>query len=560
MTHPFPALRAVLAGAALAALLAGCGGGGGGGGGDTEATTAALTPIGTTAADDPAATDSPTVVPACTNCAAVDAKTYAGAGVGVWQKANTTGAALDVPVSISGLAGQDVTLVFTNESASDVAFPAINNAAQAGQDLLAQDLRSQMAAPAADDAEAERREFNRKGWADRLAAANPGNAILRSVITPTQYAVGATRSFYHDDQTSRPAMLQHQATASDGSKVNVWVETSEFGAGKVTAAMAEQLANGFAKAGGTYDLLKTAGGALWGPHDRAGMISGTALPVDIVLLNLDRNQKPYGTVGFFWSVHQLAKSVDSRSNESLSLYLDSETMYLGGDRGAKMIQMTLAHEAMHMSNFYRRGVLMGQPYQYETWLEEMTAMMLEDAAATAIDASYNPTRDMRLQDYLRYGSYNCALRNWTPFGTPCESYAVSGSFGGFLLRQLGVGFYQNLLNQRQTNSEAALNSAIQAVRPGSGMGQQLRHFAASAIGTLPASAPATFGFPTRKEAGFDIPAIDARQYKSLRTLPAASPASLMAYGNFPVVRRAVAGTFAETVRVPPGTTLSVVIH
>ncbi|HEX2546908.1 MAG TPA: hemagglutinin, partial [Ramlibacter sp.] len=373
------------------------------------------------------------------------------------------------------------------------------------------------------------------------------------------YAVGATRSFYLDQQDSRMATLQRQVTTGDGTKVNVWVESSEIGAAKVTPAMAEQLAGSFGKAGGIYDMVKAAGGPLWGPHDTPGLIPGAGQPVDIVVLNFDRNRTPYGMLGFFWALHQLQRSVDSRSNESVSLFLDAETLYLGGERGAKMIRMTMAHEAMHMGNFYRRGVLMGPTYQYETWLEEMTAMMMEDAAASAIDPTYSPLRDVRLQDYLAHGSYNCALQDWTPYAA-CESYAVSGSLGGFLLRQLGVGFLRDLLHQRQVASVAALDTAIQAAKPGSSLGQQLRNFAATAIGVLPVSAPAPFGFPARNEGGFAIPAVDASQFKARRALPAGSPASLAAYGHHPVVRRAVRGTFAETVRVPPGTTLSVVVH
>ncbi|MFL6693920.1 MAG: M30 family zinc metallopeptidase, partial [Ramlibacter sp.] len=62
------------------------------------------------------------------------------------------------------------------------------------------------------------------------------------------------------------------------------------------------------------------------------------------------------------------------------------------------------------------------------------------------------------------------------------------------------------------------------------------------------------------EAGLTIPQIDARSFKSIQVLPSASPATLAAYGNFPVVRRGVRGTYAETVRVPTGTVLSVVIR
>ena len=123
-----------------------------------------------------------------------------------------------------------------------------------------------------------------------------------------------------------------------------------------------------------------------------------------------------------------------------------------------------------------------------------------------------------------------------------------------------MGFFKDLLRQEQANSEAALDRAIGKARPDSGLGQELRHFAASAIPTLPARAPARFGFPARKEGGFDIPAIDASALKASRRLPLSSPSSLLAYGNFPVLRRAVTGSFTEIVRVPAGTTLSVVIH
>ena len=568
MTNHPRGLRAILGSALLATLLVACGGGGGGG---DPAVAPASTP-GAAATDATSAGSSspvPTLpaaasaaAPACANCAAVDANTYAGSGVGIWQKTNSGSVAMDVPVSIAGLTGQDVTLVFTNEAATAVPLPAINQGTPPARALLSKDL-SMQAAGGTTDAQAAIREFNRKGWAERIAQANPEGVIRRSLVTPAPltavHAVGATRSFYLDNQDSRTATLQRQLATSDGTKVNVWVESAEIGAAKVTVPMADQLATSFAKAGGIYDMVKTAGGPLWGPHNVAGLIPGSGQPVDIVVLNFDRDRTPYGVVGFFWALHQLQRSVDSRSNESTSLYLDAETLYLGGQRGAKMVQMTMAHEAMHMGNFYRRGVLMGAQYQYETWLEEMTAMMMEDAAASAIDATYNPLRDVRLQDYLGYGSYNCALQDWTPFAA-CESYAVSGSLGGFLLRQLGIGFFQGLLQQRQADSVAALDGAIQAARPGSGLGQQLRNFAATAIGTLPLSAPASFGFPARNEAGFAVPAVDASQLKAQRTLPTASPASLAAYAHHPVVRPAVKGTFAETVRVPPGATLSVVVH
>jgi hypothetical protein len=559
--------RSALIALAVAAALTGCGGGGGGSDGATAPVTLGGTPGDTTATTVPGTGSTPAaassdLAPACSNCAAVSPTSYAGSGVGIWQKTNSSGAAMDVNVAITGLAGQDVTLVFTNPTATDAALPAINTTASAS---YAQELRKDVIGEPGATAQDEIREFNREGWHRRLQDARTEAAIKglqRSAVpqAATVHAVGATRNFYHMDKSTRTARLQKQLTAGDGTVVNVWVETTEIADTKVSTAISDQLATSFARAGGIYDMLKSVGGPLWGAHGYPELISGSGQPLDIVVLNFDRNQQPYGMVGFYWSLHQFTKAADARSNESVSMYLDSETMYLGGARGLQTARMTLAHEGMHMSNFYRRGISMGQAYQFDTWLEEMTAMMMEDAAASSIDASYQPLRDQRLRDYLGYGSYNCALRNWTPYAGSCESYAVSGSFGGFLLRHLGVGFFRDLLARKQAGSETVLGAAIQAVRPDSGIGAQLQSFAASAIGTLPASAPAGYGFPARSEAGFDIPAVDASAFAGSRVLPSGSPSTLLSYANFPVARKAVNGTYAEKVRVPAGATLSVVVH
>lgn len=494
----------------------------------------------------------------------MSASAYSGSGVGVWQKANASGADLDVPISISGLTGQDVTLVFTNQTATDAPFPAIVTRSMASQMFQNQVQLSPADQPTHD----EIAEFNRAGWARKVdeSRANPisPNITASAPLAAVVYPLGSSRTFYHSDATTRTATLRLQTTTSDGTKINVWVESAEYSPTKVTSALVSQLATAFARPSGIYDMLKATGGPLWGPHNfSSSMISGTGQPVDLVVLNFNNDAQPYGMVGYFWGLHNLLKTVDSRSNESLSFYLDSETLYLAGASGVKTEVMAMAHEGMHMNNFYRRQVSMGRQYAYDTWLEEMTAMMSADADSNAIDPTYNPTRD-ELQQYLSYGtngSYNCALKNWTPFAAACESYSVSGSLGGFMLRQLGVAFYKNLLNQNQASSEADLDSAIKSARATSSLSEQLQRFAVSAAGVLPAStAPATYGFPARTESGFTIPLIDASAFKSVQVLPTTSPATLAAYGNLPVVRRAIRGTYAETVRVPVGTTLSVVIH
>lgn len=244
----------------------------------------------------------------------------------------------------------------------------------------------------------------------------------------------------------------------------------------------------------------------------------------------------------------------------IAIYIDTETMYLDATRGMSTQLNTIAHEAMHMSNFYRRSVLMGPEFGYDLWLEEMTAMMMEDAASNLIDTVYHPIRDGRYPDYLAFGSYNCPLLSFT-FPTPCDSYSSTGSFGGYLLRQMGMPFYKNLLRQNLDDSEAALTAALKTVQPEATLGQQIRKFSVAAVAALPAfGAPAGYGFPQRVDGLFNMPVIDAQTFKLFRLLPSTAPTTLEGYASFPVVRKAVTGTFTEVVRVPAGSSLTVVVN
>jgi hypothetical protein len=272
--------------------------------------------------------------------------------------------------------------------------------------------------------------------------------------------------------------------------------------------------------------------------------------------------------GYFWGLNNFKKGAGelAYSNESVSMYMDTETMYLDGDTGMRQIVTALAHEGMHMQNFYRRSVSMGSPFAFDEWLEEMSALMMEDWASYSLDNSHNAIRDGRLPYYLNYhgsGSYNCALTRWDPMGAVCESYAVVGSFGGYLNRQFGLGFFQSMLRSTgQADSTAVLEAAIKAQRPTSGIGQEMRRFSAAAAGLVPLSADvAGYSMPARNDDGLQLVAMDpAALGESGRGLPAAVPPTLQGFASFPVSRFRPTGTYKETVRVPQGSTLTVVIR
>ncbi|WP_342051132.1 MULTISPECIES: M30 family zinc metallopeptidase [unclassified Cupriavidus] len=550
------------------AVLAACGGGGDDAPAaqSTTATTGTQTPgtpgtPGTPAT--PVAKPTSVVSPACSGCAAVDANTYAGSGIGVWQNINATASAVDMPISISGLGGQDVTLVFTNQTGTAQTMPTIPLTASylpaiAASAIQLDDGKSAITRRISD--------FNRDGWA---ALAGPRKAGINgssfgTVPQRAAYTVGDTRNFFHEDNSVRATTLVRTDTASDGTVVNFWVESAESDPTKVSAAIVNALYAGFVPTGKIYDMLKQTGGPVWGPHPYTDLISGAvAQPIDIVILNFDNNGRPFGVVGYFYARNALTTAGSAFSNQSVSLYLDAETLYLGGSSGLQSMLLTMAHEGMHMQNFYRRAVVQGPANAFDTWLEEGTAMMMEDFASQSIDPTYNAIRDVRFPNYVGYkaGSYNCSLTTWDPFGAACDSYSVSGSLGGFLDRQLGLAFYKHLLtNVSSTDSLAVLDSSIRAIAPTSSLGEQLRRFGATSASLMKAPSPAGFGFPARAEGGFTLPVIDPQALLATRTLTQSVPATLQPYASLPVVRRAVSGTYSETVKVPAGSTLSVVIQ
>jgi len=546
----------------MAAVLSACGGGGGGsdaasGGADGQSAKS----LGTTP-----------LAAACSGCAALDANTYAGSGTGVWQASNGSTSAEDFPLHISGLKGQSVTMIFTNESQEAVAMPALRlDTAQQSYATMASG-KAAVDAGAAIQGDAAIAEFNRSGFA-RFLGPNAGAGAAQKSMAPAAplassvgYVPGDQRSIYLTDGRQRTVQLQATKAASDGRTVNLWVEPSELSPGRVTGDMVTRLRDVFANPGGIYDVLQKVGGPVWGPHSAPNyFIAGTAQPIDIFLVNMDQSGTPYGVIGYFWALNNFRSDVLAQSNQSLSMYMDTETLYMDGERGFMHIVSALAHEGMHMQNFYRRGVLMGSAYTFDTWLEEMSAMMMEDWVSSALGQGFNAIRDTRFPSYLGYGgkgSYNCSVTDWTPMGASCESYAVNGSFGAYLNRQFGLDFFTSLLNGGAAgDSSALLNAAIQARRAESGIGQELRRFSAAASALVPLGAGiAEYSLPARFDSGLSLAGIDPAAFGASRRLPTAVPAMLQPLGSFPVTRMRVQGVFEEVVRVPARTTLTVVVN
>lgn len=545
---------------AAAGALAACGGGGGSGssGASPAATQSASSNI--------------TLAAACsgTSCGALG-NTYAGSGVGVWQATNSGSTAGSIPVSIAGLTGQSVTLVYTNQGAAAQPMPSISLSGLGVQSTAGTSVPKTAADVAGNDANAafdrQLSDFNAHALDGYASGALKTQSMSSdTVLRPQSVAsVGAQRTWNHQQPDGTAvvvsATLHQQATAPDGRIVNLWVQDSEYGSSKISDGVINTLTTKFASGGqSVYALATSLVGQPWGSYSSSASLIDPNEALDIVVLNIQPDGQPYGRVGYFWARNNFTTSAQPLSNQSLSLYVDSETIYLGGTDGLNTVVSTLGHEFTHMANFYQRGVLHGSQYMYETWLEEMTAMTMEDVLSSQIDPAFNNVRDSRFPAWLQ-SAYDCALTAFDPsLSSSCPGYPISGSLGGFLLRQYGIAYYTNLLqNFSSTDSAAVLGSAIQT-GGGAGLGDALGRWG-TAVALLPVpGSPSGFAYPARSDSGFSIPALNGPNYSGLRTMPTSVPATLQGFGQFPVARGLKAGTYSETITVPAYSTVSIVIH
>ncbi len=160
--------------------------------------------------------------------------------------------------------------------------------------------------------------------------------------------------------------------------------------------------------------------------------------VHVVFLNV-----PSGTNwgGYFYSINNFQKTYVpspplsptyyAYSNQALAFFINA--------RGVKTNRgyygSTLLHELTHMVNYYQRSLKKEAPY--DTWLEEMSAMMTEDVITPAVTPDhYAKIPDNRIRPYVESGGA-ISLINWGE-GVPSGNYAVGGSLGAFLDRRYGL--------------------------------------------------------------------------------------------------------------------------
>jgi Peptidase M30 len=544
---------------ALAVALTACGGGGG----DASSNAAARPAPGANA-----------IVVDCTGCGATSPTTFVpGSSAGVWRYVNQSGGSATAQVSISGLTGQSVYMTLANPTGLDIALPPGGNyrTEVALFSVASSPLRA--ARKAHSHTEDSMLEFNRQGFKNYLNPRSNKTSSNGLAVKPLLKATtGDTRRWTdclsveplescNATDHGRDTTLVEQRSTQDGRTVNFWVENTERGANRITDRIVSDLISAYVDPLGIHDSIKALGGEPWGTTLYPDQLIADNRQIDIVVANLTPDAQPTGVLGYFFSGNNFLSSQFSPSNEAVMLFIDAEAIYLNAD--LTTAKTALAHEATHMTSFFRRNATRATPAAFDLWLEETTAMAAEDITANRITPGFNPVRDERLPFYLSTRSGNCSLTDFQITGGTCFSYDVNGVFAAYLVRQLGVDFYKALLDSPHTDSVTALDQAIKAFRPASSLGQELRSWAQVTFAATPDSdLPAGYGYRSVPIApsGFDLPGIDLISIGAISRFSGSSPGSVRSRASVSWKRPGSVGTFAENVIVPAGTALTITIN
>jgi hypothetical protein len=391
------------------------------------------------------------------------------------------------------------------------------------------------------------------------------------------YGLGSGQSWYVVDGSnvtqSVSATVRATRTLSDGKTLLIWVQDSEYAPGKITSSLVTDYADTFATAStGIYDRVRllSANGQVWGAQAFSNLIPSSTNEIHLVMSNLTPDGTSYGLLGYFYALNNFFRtgcSYCSTSNEALTLFLDTETIYLGGLTGQQAIKGTMIHELTHMINFYRRYVSLGTAYDYDSWLEEMTAMTMEDLLETNYGIS-STAAVTNMPKWVSRNNYRCS-----PFvfdnnmSSTCFSYRVGSIYGAYLLRQYGLPYYQNLLTQSATTDAVqALNNAIAAASPGSSALQAVRRMNAGASMLRLTSPPAPYRYPAISGTGYSAPAITLSSYASQQgsvsgfPFPDTTVSNLPAGGASISVVKSTSTSLTQTLPLPPSSSLTVVVQ
>ncbi len=418
--------------------------------------------------DKPSCTEAPDPAPDCSipgtasvtinNSADGDYKVYTMYGVSGCQKVN-----------LSGVSGKKITVIYSNLSETNCKTIAEGSDSTASYKTApTYKMLPETQSSGARKTPETVAEFNAHPAPFKTSTVS-GSAQYKTLDPalagePVAYTTGDAKSWYYDEGKTVAATLRAKVAldTESGAYVHVWVENAEWN-NPVTQELVDQVASKFADDGydidGTgprseepsiYTMVTRIVGKPWGEHAYSNLISKTKKDIHILYYDIDGHDSNLsGVLGYFWAVHNYAKSNYSSSNEELMFFMDSD--YLKSHTGEML--NTLAHEFQHMVHFYQRTVVKG--IESPTWLNEMMSMTIEDMTGPYITGK-GP------ENYF-YNFFRDPENLLTEFDNGAGDYEKVTSFGTYLVRNYGgTGdtLWTKLVQSEYENGLYAVSDAI----------------------------------------------------------------------------------------------------
>jgi hypothetical protein len=276
----------------------------------------------------------------------------------------------------------------------------------------------------------------------------------------------------------------------DGSqrKLSIWVANDQLeeNSGPITADMVEAMAERFFGSPGSrgesiYAWVTAILGPEWGDTGEAGLVPFDRC-ISILVYDIDADESPNGGyIGYFDPSDTI---MGAGSNERVMFYMDapmfanaddpdtditetiwSETAYWPGETFS-----TLAHEFQHMIAAYRISLLDGD--YPPSWFNEMCSLAIEDLVADklgvpgprGVEASdYGPGPNQNekgwIPIYNEYTSFGLSDYWFDYAEDPSPGYAISYSFGAYLLRNYGGAEFMCRLFEADGDFKTRLEAA-----------------------------------------------------------------------------------------------------
>ncbi|MGI4937448.1 MAG: M30 family zinc metallopeptidase [Janthinobacterium lividum] len=527
--------------------------------------------------NDPRPPVSPALAPVCSleSCAAASPSWYAGSGVGIWHYKNQGGSEITLPIGIGGLLADSlVTLVMANESGTVLALPL-------GQKAVPPTTR-----PLAPNRPQSICQENETGW-----------------LLPGPYresADAAVQTVAQMHCTSKAASI----LAHDGRSIDFWVENGQQTSGRISAALIDTLGRRFALElqNNVYDTVTAITGAPWGnarndlyigdPDNGAAL---PPLPLNIVFvdrladhmapgdyqvqLNRDNLLRKATLAGTDISAQKLSIFIDSAAlynNPSLLTSDESDQQMLDAVATTEVLKSQLARELTRLAVTYQRTVRLSARYTLPPWLDDLVASMMQ----YTVDSKLGSVRTGTFGTLTHQG-VALPLANWFK-GTPscdvllrpasappdgfCPSDSSSVAFAVYLMNQHGVGLLRRIIAEQGVTGEidylAMLDQRLQQAGAPGLSGSLWRHGTSLAL-TGKQPLPPLFGFPANADSVYPLAAQNLASLSQAEQLPlerSEIAASIAPYGFVAARRPAGATSYIESLAVPPGASVTVVIQ